>query len=422
VNFERWYLFFEYNLGKIPANEAVRTEPTYISIGAYHDWESFRAFALKSASLQETSVAAHVEFSINQHNPVVNDQCLVTLSDYKSSYFQGDVQVNRMNETHSLASQTFTLEDEVKEVDLNLDVKKSKSIEILQLQARFATHQLSLRSLLLKQSKVEMRMEEGEEEGVTTYSVDNGVLQMKAAPQFFPSLYSLSCNGNEWLDTSFPTPQPKSWWNPWGGGMSNSFRGLSNNTILKEKSKAEFVQLTDNRKNEWQGIKVSVELKEHDKYKGLKWNQYFLTLPGVPVVCQTTEIIQETGTYFENIDCYSDSFINLMNKDRNGWMKTLNKFGEPLSFRLGNGAVEDFKSDSSIVCGTENNKDMLHVTTDLRVSDLLFYSNKEVALIGNWRKLNLRDGERIFTSPVFYLITDQNIPDDALGDLKKIRF
>jgi hypothetical protein len=422
VNFERWYLFFEYNLGKIPANTALQTEPTFISIGAYHDWESFRAFALRKASLEETPVTTHVQFSVNQHNPVVGDQCLVTLKDYKSSYFQGDVQVNRMNDTRALTTRSFTSDDEVKEVDIKIDVKESKPIDILRLQARFATQQLILRSLLLKKSNMELRMEEGEEEGLTTYSVDNGVLQMKAAPQFSPSLYSLSCNGSEWLDTSFPTPQPKSWWNPWGGGVSNSLRGLSNNSILKEKSEAEFVQLADNLNNEWQGLKVSIELKEHDKYKGLKWNQYFLTLPGVPIVCQTTEIIQETGTYFDKIDSYSDSFINLLNKERNGWMKTVNKFGEQLAFRLGNGAVEDFKADSSIVCGTENRKDMLCVTTDLRASDLLFYSNNEVALIGNWRKLNLKDGDRIFTPPVFYLITDQIIPEDALGDLKKIRF
>jgi hypothetical protein len=344
------------------------------------------------------------------------------LKDYKSSHFHGDLQVNRMNETNPLVTQSFTSEDEIKEVDLELDVREGKPVDVLQLQARFTTHQLSLRSLLLKKSDIEMRMEKREEHGQTIYSIDNGVLQMKAAPQFFPSLYSLSRNGSEWLDTSFPAPQPKSWWNPWGGGVSNSLRGLSNNSILKQKFQAEFVQLTDNRDNEWQGIKVSVQLEEHDKYKGLKWNQYFLTLPGVPVVCQTTKIMQETGTYFDKIDCYSDSFLNLMNKERSGWMKTSNRFGEPLAFRLGNGAVEDFKADSSIICGAENRTEMLQVTTDLRASDLLFYSNKEVAVIGNWRKLNLKDGDRLFTSPVFYLITDQIIPEDALGNLKKIRF
>jgi ribosomal protein S18 acetylase RimI-like enzyme len=421
IHFEGWYLFFECNLGKISAKKSMRTGPTFISIGAYQDWEDFRAFALRSTHSTSTSLTNHVELKVNEGNPFVKDQCTVMLTDYKSAYFDGELQIKLLNETNPQIAKSFSPENKVKATKLDLNVSESRAVDIVQLQAQFTTQQLSLRSLVLRSSDTDVQMLTKEKEGLTIFSADNGVIQIKAAPKFFPSLCSLTYKGEEWLDSSFPCPKPKSWWNPWGGGMGSSLRGVSENSILKEKRNAEFASIRDSHQNEWKGIKINVQLEEHSKYKGLEWNQYFLLIPGLPVLCQTTEIIQKTGSFLQLAEWHADSFLKLDSKNEDSWMKTHNRQGEALSYRIGNGAI-DMKADSSFICGSDHRQNLLQVTTDLRSSKLHFYSNKEITNIINWRKLNLQDGENFFTSPVFYMLIDQMIPEDALGDLKKIRF
>ena len=91
------------------------------------------------------------------------------------------------------------------------------------------------------------------EEGQQVYIADNGCLQIKAAPDFAPTLYSLKSNGQEWLDSAFPERKPKSWWNPWTGGIGNYIEELSAFSLVKEERTASFVELIDNKQNTWAG-------------------------------------------------------------------------------------------------------------------------------------------------------------------------
>ncbi|GLB57894.1 hypothetical protein [Cytobacillus sp. NCCP-133] len=38
--------------------------------------------------------------------------------------------------------------------------------------------------------------------GNSVYMLDNGIIRLKAAPDFYPGLFSLSYQNREWLDTS----------------------------------------------------------------------------------------------------------------------------------------------------------------------------------------------------------------------------
>lgn len=421
VNFENWYLFFEYPLGAIAAQESVYTEATVISIGAYQEWEDFRAFALKSSNPVSEVVTEHVEVILNNHNPVVKSECTVTLKDYKSSYFDGEVQVSLLDKEEPLLIKSYSPEEQVKEAHIEVKANPNKPIDILSIQAKFVAQQQQFQTLLLHQGVEEINMQQRNEEGVLTFSVDNGAVQIKSAPDFYPSLSSLTYKGNEWLDSSFPKPKAKSWWNPWGGGLSTFMKGVSSNSLLKENCHAEFTSLTDHCQNEWKGIKLELSLEMHEEYRGLRWNQYFLLLPGLPVVCSTTEIVQQTGNFLNLAEWHSNAFLQLDGNSQGAWIKTFNRHGEQVVFPIGKGELES-RADSSFLCGSEGREEMLQVITDLSSSHLHLYSNKEITTITNWRKLNLKNESRVFTTPVFYLLTDQLIPEEALTDLKKIRF
>jgi len=80
VNFSGWFMYFEYSLGKIEAGGSVKTDPLYISLGAYLEWEDFRAFALSQLEPSPKRIKSHMEFTVNNYNPIVKEHCLLALS------------------------------------------------------------------------------------------------------------------------------------------------------------------------------------------------------------------------------------------------------------------------------------------------------------------------------------------------------
>ncbi|WLR47989.1 hypothetical protein LC065_01455 [Halobacillus litoralis] len=59
------------------------------------------------------------------------------------------------------------------------------------------------------------------------WTVDNGILTFTASPSYFPGFYSLSHQGHEFLHHQYPEAGPRSWWNPWGGGLRYVLDGVS---------------------------------------------------------------------------------------------------------------------------------------------------------------------------------------------------
>ncbi|MBM7614038.1 GNAT family N-acetyltransferase [Alkaliphilus hydrothermalis] len=420
VNFSNWFMYFEYPLGRIEAGDSVKTDPLYISLGAYPKWDDFRKFALKKLEPKPKTIKAHLEFTVNNHNPIVKDCCTATVKSYRSEYFNGSLEIDLLSEETPQLKRILKQEDEIKELQMEIRPNINKKIDVVGLQSNVFTQERRLHTLLLKEDAVEINCEKTIEEGVEVYSVDNGTVRVKAAPNYFPSIFSMNYNGEEWLDHSFPMTKPKSWWNPWGGGSGHYFMGISNNSYLKENSKAEFITMKDQHQNEWRGIKLHTKVEENKEYKGLKWNQYFLMIPGVPVVCSVVEILQETGSYLPQLNWEYAGFMKLTDGEKTGWVKSFDQ-GVPTNYVTGKGAIE-IKASSSLVCGMEGRRGMLQIVNDLRSSSLELYMNKEVSLVACLNKLNMESGKSVFATPVFYVFTDEVIPEDALRDLRNIRF
>lgn len=68
--------------------------------------------------------------------------------------------------------------------------------------------------LFIQQDQTKIQLTKEEEQSI--YKLTNGDLTIRASTRFFPTLYSIKYKDQEWLDSSFPVPEPKAWWNPWG--------------------------------------------------------------------------------------------------------------------------------------------------------------------------------------------------------------
>ncbi|HET7579450.1 MAG TPA: GNAT family N-acetyltransferase [Bacillales bacterium] len=413
VRFEDWFLFFEHNLGKLPAGESVQTKPTFLSIGAFQDWQDFRSFALQKAIPEHVQPSGDLQLSVNDHNPVVGQEAKAVLREAKSSYLNGSVTLKAGNE--KIGQQAFTAKDQVKNASFDVDLGGGHGLEVLNLEGQLVPQAFRKSALVLKPNGEKVQTEQVEKEGLTSYEANNGLITIRMAPEFFPALYSLESREYEWLHHSFPQPVAKSWWNPWPGGIGNHFSDLNANSLAKGNHSAEFTTLKDHHGNEWSGLAMESEFPEHEDYKGLTFKQYFVMLPGVPLVCHTTEIVQNTGEYFHFKQWLTDGFLNA------DWVKEQENNGKWQQYVTRQSEIEVF-SNRSLVYGTENQDVMLQVVTDFDDVRTSFYLNKEATTLELRQEVHAEDGERFFTNPVFFLMTGEIIPAEAFRDLKNLRF
>ncbi|MFP3388524.1 GNAT family N-acetyltransferase [Brevibacillus sp. SIMBA_040] len=421
IDFQGWTMALETNIGLLESHGKKVFGPFYVMHGGYSDWREFRAFARKEALPQDLSLTTHLELAANEHNPFVSSENIdVQVKDYKQLYLDGELTASLESVSASEQTRSYTEEEEATESSFTFEASR-KAYELVEVSGRFATHETHLRSSLFPIGHGKIALEQALEQGQRVFIADNGPLRIKAAPDFYPTLYSLTSNGQEWLASSFPERQPKSWWNPWTGGISNSVSELSAFSLVKEEHTASFVQLVDSKQNVWQGIKLSYHVKKQEKYRGLTCHQYYLLLPGVPVLCHTTEIEQNTGTYFADKSWSTTIFLQAEDTDDTVWLKTVGANGEELSYKLAQGELS-VNEASDYLIGSASRKDQMTIVTDLDTAALETYCNKEVALVSVNRELNLPSNSTTFTPPLFFVFADKQIPSDSLSDLRSIRF
>ncbi|MEJ8547224.1 GNAT family N-acetyltransferase [Brevibacillus borstelensis] len=415
------YASLETNLGILEPHGKRAFGPVYISHGSYTDWKEFRAFARREALPADLSLTSHLELVADEGNPFVSSgEFGVQVKEYKQQYLEGELTASLESSSDSFQAQHFD-EDEEKTESSYSFATPDRPYEIVRVDGRFATHETHLRSAVFPIGRGNVLQETTEEQGQQVFIADNGRLRIKAAPEFSPSLYSLSCNGQEWLATSFPERGPKSWWNPWTGGIGNQVAELNAFSLIKEEREASFVELVDNRQNVWQGIKLSYYVKQQEKYRGLTCHQYYLLLPGVPVLCHTVEIAQNTGTYFAGKEWLTDIFLQTEETGDDVWLKTVGTNGEELLYKLGQGELS-VNEASDYTVGSASRKDQMQIVTDLDTADLNVYANNDIAVVSVIRELNLPNSSDFFTTPVFFLFADKALPSDSLSALRAIRF
>ncbi|WP_233569750.1 GNAT family N-acetyltransferase [Falsibacillus albus] len=419
VHFSNWYIYFEHRIGRMEANETVATNPVYLSFGAFHDWHSFREFAMQQR-LEKEPLTEHLAFKLNGGNPfIVGETVAASVKEYKASYLNGSMNISACGK--ELLQEKVSKDDHMKTKDLLVDVSCSDPVGVMSANIKYDSVETEARSLFIKKGSAPINFKTGMMEGIETFVCSNGPIEITAAPTFYPNLFSLKANGKEWLDTSFPRAKSKSWWNPWPGGIGSALRDISPNSILKENAYAERAKLFDSKGNEWEGLKLIVKLKEHEKYSGVEFHQYFLLLPGVPILCHTAQIINHSGQLIDMKKWGTNCFLLSGDEMYERWGNFQGIGGEWQKLHGGKGEQE-MRVGRSAHFGTTEHTDILQVITDLQETKLGSYINKEVMLIAGTTKLNIENRHHSFASPIFFLINDEVIEDDALSSLKAIHF
>ena len=420
IKFGDWEKFFEYDLGNLKAGEKLIFKPVTIALSTFRDWQQFREFAKKKHQDRE-NIKESLEFSVNKGNPFVKESFPVYVIEHRKKNKNGKIFLEFGKDKKSELLGSFSEKNEVKKVGKEFKCDLEKKINILMMKAKFEEIETSRRKVIFPINKEKISSEKLKLEEMDVMRIDNGIISMETSASFAPSLFSLKYQGTQWLDSSFPKPCSKGWWKPWVGGICTLPSQLRVKTILEENNSAKFVKKADNLGNEWEGICISTEIVKNEKFKGLKLDQYFLLLPGVPVMLHTLEILQNTGNFLRNFYIDTACFIKPDEDLQNCYFLAKNTEGQEFKVNAGKKLYE-VEASSPFSFAGDNREELLQIYPASKETMSWLCADTQVlnAWIGDM--MNCENDKRIYISSRFFIFAKQKLDDELLRDLKNVRF
>lgn len=410
----------EHALGVIPALSRVRTEPFYLAVGGFQNWREFRSFALGGKKLDAETVTDYIEVTVNGGNPFVGEEFSVSVADHRVAHFDGEISLT--GEMISPAGQFFTNEEAIRVAGFDLRWEKEGTQGRLQAHLDLNPAVYTEERYLFKRGRGSVAETLEREAGLEVWSADNGILRIKAGPDFGPLLYSMTYEGREWLDSSFPKAGPLSWFNPWFGGISRVPRGFNRRSLEVEPRTCEFVEKVDSCGNRWKGIRVNMTIKDVPEYRGLTISHHYLLLPGVPVLCYTTELVQNTGTLLNEASFLTELFVKPDDTDiRRTWFATKDLKGKLIRYKSGL-IANDIMTTTPLLFGGEGREEKLYVYQSRNPIAGVGSNNKDTNFAFLYHQVTAEQGRSLYLPPIFFIFTDEYIPEEMLNDLENLRF
>ncbi len=420
IKFGNWEKFFEYDLCDLKTGEKLIFKPVTIALNTFRDWQQFREYALKKHQDRQ-NMKECLEFSVNEGNPFVKESFPVSVIENRKKNKNGKIFLKFIKDEKSKLVGSFSKKNDIQKVGKRFKCDRDNQLDILIIEAKFEEVETSLQKVIFPIGEENVSFEEIELEGMNVMRIDNGIISMESSTSFAPSLYSLKYKGKQWLDSSFPKPCSKGWWKPWIGGICTLPSQLRVKTILEESNSTKFVKKTDNLENEWEGFCISTEIVKNEKFKGLKLDQYFLLLPGVPVMYHTLEILQNTGKFFRDVDFETACFVKPDDDLHNCHFLSKNKEGQEFKVNAGE-KLYDVEASSPFSFAGDNRDELLQIypASEETTSWLLTDTQILTAWVGD--KINCENNKRIYISSRFFIFAEQKLDDEMLKDLKNVRF
>ncbi|PFG06372.1 GNAT family N-acetyltransferase [Bacillus sp. es.034] len=389
-----WRMALEYEMDLIPAHEEICLGPIQVGINMSNQWSKWREFIVGD----EVERKELTLYTFGKPNGDV-----VSTTGTKEDYSLNSMMTPYIHGTLTVRHDDGTVVKEVLKEDALTQVSvelEHNSPGVKWISGDFSSKSQTARMDSLQFVKGKRDVKIGQNEGI--WSVDNGVISFKASSDYYPGIYSLSLNGNEALDHQYPTPGPRAWWNPWGGGIAYTFRNISGYSMLKEKTTIESVTKVDHNGHCWSGLSLTTEFKQHEKMKGVILRQYALTLPEVPVLTVYAEIHQHSGQTIDKEILDLDAFFKLGETLQSSYI-TLPTEG---IFHKYYGGSEEFvlRDTPFVVLGSDEREEMMTFVHPANRKMSEAYINQDALLVASTKEWSAPTGEIIKVDPsiLFY--------------------
>lgn len=231
-----------------------------------------------------------LELLVNEGNPWITGSYNASLIQHLDKNMTGRFQLEASSGVE-IEARHITDAEEIKAINWQQIAQPANALELLSCQAKFSSVTL-VRKQLLFQSGGKVIYSSAP----NMLSAANACLEMCVATDAkLPGLISLKYNGDEWLDNAYPEFAPKSFFNPYSGGLGIKPSQIGAAALAEETHTAEKACLADQHGNLWEGLSILSRIDKFKPLKGLAYRQYYLMRPGVPVLATLIEILGNPG-------------------------------------------------------------------------------------------------------------------------------
>ncbi|WDV46602.1 GNAT family N-acetyltransferase [Clostridiaceae bacterium M8S5] len=285
----------------LKSGESKKTEPVVCMIDTFTSAEKFREYMGNTKRIDYKDYRQSFDCNINEGNPFIEKSCEVSFKEYKRvDMAKAKVKITSKNGLFNNITKELDFVDNTSSLKLSFD--KKSDIDVLNLDIDLGVKRVNRKRAIFLKGNNQIKNEIFMKQNKKVYEATNGELTIKASPEFSGGIFSISYKGIEWLDSSFPTPSIKGWWNHWTGGLFNKPDDISYGLLEQQEKSAEFIDIVDHFGNCWSGIKTVLNINNHNKYKGLVVEEYFLLMDGVPIICNFSVLTHNGDEYMHGVE------------------------------------------------------------------------------------------------------------------------
>jgi hypothetical protein len=413
---EHSIIFVKHKLGSLAPGQSIVTEAYYLSVGAFRTWEELRAFALGSKQAAPAP-SNFLNFTVNHNNPFVGQTFSAVLEEQRNASMAGDIQLRAEKGSFPPASQHLSKELDRREARFELSLDSTPQVEQVNLSAELESFDAKRQAVIFPLTgSVQVKSETVDCRKI--WSASNGPLTIKTCPDMSGALYSLEWQGVNWLDNSFPEVGPKSWWNPWLGGISWTLSQLTFRTILASPRHAEAVELKDSQGNLWQGISMITLIQDNEDYRGVEVRQNFLLLPGAPVLAVVSEVRQNSGRTLREVNFENEFFYSPGGLVQSSWNISRDFEGGYLKAKAVENAI-DVDVTNVFWHGSPRSKGTMMTLFNGRLNGML---NSQVNGGFTSQVMTIPHGQAVLTKPMFLVLSEEQLALKAVIDLLNLSF
>ncbi|WP_440111621.1 GNAT family N-acetyltransferase [Paenibacillus sp. QZ-Y1] len=419
-------LGLEHELGRIPAGAVVRTKPTVFALNTFAKWQDFRSFARKQPSAVIPTLDNHLELVLGGGNPFTQDVLTAELIERKMVPLAGNLELYVQNggaPERLAADMELNREQDLRSAPLEFSPEE-----------KFATAERDfgwkVRAVYRGEDRIQERtalwfpqtgttVDRVIEEGPAgpDYTVSNGVLSMAVAPGFGSVVHSLKHQGEEWLDSSYPEAAPRSWWNPWYGGLGVVIPGMNGFSRQLEQRSAAWTEQRDQYGNIWKGIQITTRIEKHEANRGITIHQHYLMLPGVPVLCSLHSVTNESGLALTDYSLTEEKFFIPSSVFAEGWVE------HPEQGRFPLGKVDaGLPLKGLLRIGAVSRKNMLHAVDGYPNQNASAFANNQVVCQNVSEHLNIPNGETVWMKPTYLIVGQVALNPEDVRSLRQLTF
>ncbi|MCL2627269.1 MAG: GNAT family N-acetyltransferase [Oscillospiraceae bacterium] len=420
----RWgdLLVFEIPTGVLKPQQVFESEPIVYMCDVFKNFKDFRNYVRGTHADKMPLPHNHLEFIANGSNPVVYSGALtLTVRNNRQNTRPGTVRISSPDGFFHEDTQTNPDDKLILENAFTVPVTSDNTgIGLANFSICLSGFEKDVGRVLLAPDETALKTED--KDGVLT--VTSGKLSYSADAKFSDAVFSLKYGENEWFFSNYPSTEPCSWWNPFVGGLKAHLTSMGDSLVLREKITAAFATKTDTLGNLWTGIKTTVTVEQFDKFKGISYTQYFLTLPGVPVLCHFTSLTNNTGRY---LDTELNTLMFLSGEEN---LKNLRAemVIDNTKYKVRLGGVEEMLWYDRLV-KIQSDFDAPR-PEKLYVYGNAYYDNGEqffdydfgIALCESKSRSGVPDGGSFTSVPIFCILSEKDLTLESLDDLRRVMF